>query len=301
MAARPFGFLRSDDGIRLRYGHWPGRGDTRRGAVLLLGGRTEFMEKYLETIREINDRGFAAFSLDWRGQGLSDRMLADRTRGYVRSFSNYLNDLRLFIAEIVKPNCSGPLIGMAHSMGANIVLHYLYDDPAGLDRCILLSPMVDIHTQPVPRTIVWRYCQMRVNQGTADRNLPALKRNHSFSGSFEGNLMTHDAARFCHVQQLLRENPQLMVKGVTYAWLAAAFESVHTLKSPGYAQQISTPLLVVMAGKDRVVNNTEIQMFAAKLPSHMTVLVRGAYHEILQERDDLRNQVWHAFDRFVQF
>ena len=119
MGDTPFGFLRTFDGIRLRYGFWPGKGVTRRGAVLVLGGRTEFMEKYGEAIAEINLRGFDAFSLDWRGQGLSDRMLADPTRGYIKSFVNYLDDLELFLDKIVRPNCSGPLVGVAHSMGAN--------------------------------------------------------------------------------------------------------------------------------------------------------------------------------------
>ena len=93
MRDKPFGFLQTCDGIQLRYGFWPRRGDAHQGTVLVLGGRTEFMEKYSETIGEINRRGFDAFSLDWRGQGLSDRMLSDPTRGHIQSFSYYLADL----------------------------------------------------------------------------------------------------------------------------------------------------------------------------------------------------------------
>jgi len=296
----PFGFLQTCDGIQLRYGFWPRRGNAHLGTALVLGGRTEFMEKYSETIGEINLRGFDAFSLDWRGQGLSDRVLADPTRGYIKSFAHYLADLELFIDKIVKPNCSGPLVGIAHSMGANIALHYLHKFPPGLDRGVLLSPMINIRTDPVPHAMAKWYCRMRVKLGMADHSLPSLRRNDSFRGSFYNNRLTHDPTRFYHVQRLLQENPQLVVMGATYGWLAASFAAIDTLGSPGFAQRITTPLLVVTAGNDRVVSNEAILRFAAQLPAHETVCVQGAYHEILQERDDLRNEFWHAFDRFIQ-
>jgi len=300
MGDTPFEFLQTCDGIQLRYGFWPRMGDTHQGTVLVLGGRTEFMEKYSETIGEINQRGFDAFSLDWRGQGLSDRLLADPTRGHIQSFAHYLADLELFIDQIVRPNCTGSLVCMAHSMGANIVLHYLHKFPHGLDKGILLSPMINIRTGPVPHAMAKWYCRMRVKLGMADRSLPSLQRNDSFRGSFDKNWLTHDPARFYHVQRLLQENPQLVVMGATYGWLAASFAAIDILRSPGFAQRITVPLLVVTAGNDRVVSNEAVQRFAAHLPAHESICVQGAYHEILQELDHLRNQFWHAFDRFVQ-
>lgn len=96
----PFGFLQAGDGIQLRYGFGPHDGDSYQGAVVVPGGRTEFMEKYLEAIRQINPRGFDAFSFDWRGKGLSARMLAEPTRGYTQTFAHYVADLELFINEM---------------------------------------------------------------------------------------------------------------------------------------------------------------------------------------------------------
>ncbi len=299
-ADMPFGFLQAQDGIQLRYGLWPHKGDGHQGCVIILGGRTEFMEKYIETIGEINARGFDAFSFDWRGQGLSGRMLADPTRGYIQTFAQYANDLELILDTIVRPNCRGPLIAMAHSMGANVVLHYLHKFPRGIDKGVLLSPMVNIRTDPIPNVIARWYCRLQVKLGKADRNIPSLQRHDSFHGSLANNWLTHDAARFYGVQQLLRENPQLSVCGVTYGWLAASFAAIDAIRRPGFAQRIATPLLVVAAEKDRVVSNQAIRRFAAQLPSHQLVSVKGAYHEILQERDGLRTQFWRAFDRFVQ-
>ena len=47
----------------------------KRGTVVVLGGRAEFIEKYFEVIGELLARDFAVAALDWRGQGGSARRL----------------------------------------------------------------------------------------------------------------------------------------------------------------------------------------------------------------------------------
>ena len=86
------GAIQTPDGVNLRFARWappPGR----KGTVLVLQGRAEFIEKYFETVRDLRARGFAVVTFDWRGKGLSDRALSNRHKGYVRSFSNYITDL----------------------------------------------------------------------------------------------------------------------------------------------------------------------------------------------------------------
>lgn len=300
MRNTPFGFLQAFDGIRLRYGHWPHQGESHGGAVVVLGGRGEFMEKYFETVGELNTRGFDTFSLDWRGQGLSDRMLADRNRGYVQSFGDYVADLKLFLDEVVRPNSCGPLFLMAHSMGATIALQYLHGHPPGIDKVVLLSPMISFRTGPVPYVLAKGYCLMLAKLGMAHCNIPSLRRNESFQGSFTGNWLTHDATRFNRVRRALRDNPQLLIAGVTYGWLAASFGAIEAIQQPGFAHRIQTPVLVVTAGQDRVVSNAATGRFVVQLPVAHAVCIEGTYHEILQERDGIRAQFWQAFDRFIR-
>ena len=91
--------LHAVDGLRLRAARWtPSR--RVRGTVALFPGRAEFIEKYFETIGQLLDRGFSVAALDWRGQGLSERALSDRRKGYVRDFSEYDTDLETFMREI---------------------------------------------------------------------------------------------------------------------------------------------------------------------------------------------------------
>ena len=58
------------DGDRLRTAIFDAApGTPRRGVCVLLNGQTEFIEKYDEVIGELQGRGFAVATLDWRGQG----------------------------------------------------------------------------------------------------------------------------------------------------------------------------------------------------------------------------------------
>ena len=85
--------------------------------MVVLQGRAEFIEKYFETVRDLRARGFAVATFDWRGQGLSDRALSDRHKGYVRNFSNYITDLEAMMEQVVMPDCPPPFFALAHSMG----------------------------------------------------------------------------------------------------------------------------------------------------------------------------------------
>src|SRR5690606_4552428 len=82
------GMMTAADGRRIRYARFPSRGE--HGTAVLLPGRNECIEKYFETVCDLASRGFAAASLDWRGQGGSERLLKDPRRGHVRSFAHYV-------------------------------------------------------------------------------------------------------------------------------------------------------------------------------------------------------------------
>src|SRR5262245_50561944 len=115
------GQIKTRDGVSLRFARWappPGR----KGTVCIFQGRAEFIEKYFETVRDLRTRGFAVATIDWRGQGLSDRALSDSRKGHVRDFSEYESDLDVFMREVVLPDCPPPIYAVAHSMGASVLV-----------------------------------------------------------------------------------------------------------------------------------------------------------------------------------
>jgi lysophospholipase len=56
---------------------------------------------------------------------------------------------------------------------------------------------------------------------------------------------------------------------------------------------------LVVAGDDRIVSNKAIETLSSRLRAGTQIVLRGAQHEILQERDPIREQFWAAFDAFA--
>jgi lysophospholipase len=68
---------------------------------------------------------------------------------------------------------------------------------------------------------------------------------------------------------------------------------------PNFPRRITTPILIVSAGADRVTETAAAERFASRLRAGRIVVIEGAEHEILIERDVFRRQFWAAFDQFV--
>ncbi|MEM8538398.1 MAG: alpha/beta hydrolase, partial [Pseudomonadota bacterium] len=83
----------TDDGVRLRFGIWPAEGKAAKGTVFLFTGRTEYIEKYGPVAARFAASGLATLAIDWRGQGLSDRLVAQPTLGHVGSFDDFQRDV----------------------------------------------------------------------------------------------------------------------------------------------------------------------------------------------------------------
>ena len=54
-------------------------------------------------------------------------------------------------------------------------------------------------------------------------------------------------------------------------------------------EQVSTPVLIVGAKKDRLVNARAIKIAADRLPNAQLMMHDFAAHEVLRERDDMRD------------
>ena len=291
-------WLEAPNGIRLRAAHWP---QGPRGTVLLLNGRTEFIEKYLEPIAELQSRGFAVWTLDWRGQGLSSRLLPDPILHHVNHFDDYLNDLDLLLDQHILPGPNPrPLILMAHSMGGNIAARMLARRPL-FARAILCAPMINfLSGGPLPRQaarlIIQAACLIPGNHA---RPGPGAARAVNLDRPFQDNKLTHCPTRYAADMDLLRANPALHVGGVTWGWLRAASASIAALHRPALPPTIGAPVLIAVAGQEQLVDNPAMRRFAQRLPKGETLEIDGARHELLREHDDHRIPFWAGVDRFL--
>ena len=142
------GVLKTPDGKFIRFARWPPPSE-RKGTVCVFHGRIEFIEKYFEVVRDLNARGFAVATLDWRGQGLSDRMLGERRKGHVANFAEYDTDLEAFMRDVVLPDCPPPLFGLANSMGAAVLIRAAARGHRWFERLVLCAPMIRLTNIPM--------------------------------------------------------------------------------------------------------------------------------------------------------
>jgi lysophospholipase len=303
VSARPppdggtFATFRADDGADLRYAFWP-RPDAR-GTVILLGGFTEFIEKHYESTQDLLDRGFAVATMDWRCQGLSHRPLANRQKIHVADFARYVKDLSRFRDQVVEPVRSGPVVVLAHSMGGHHALRFLHDRPDAASCAVLSAPMIDIHAPDALRPLAEAMFFGATRLGLATCYAPGSRDYGPWKKRFEGNRLTSDPERFRQMHAEIDADPRLACGGATFGWVEAALQSISLMRQADYLAGFRTPLCLVQAGCDRIVDNRAQDRFAAAVPSAELHRIEDARHELLRERDDLRDRFWGFFDGFV--
>ncbi|MGB1547777.1 MAG: alpha/beta fold hydrolase [Alphaproteobacteria bacterium] len=293
-----FSTFEAANDVHIRYAAWEPEGEAK-GTVVLLNGRSEFIEKYAEPIGELLDKGYAVWSKDWRGQGLSSRPLANRRKGHADSFDPFLSDLHVFLTEVVRPNSEGPYLGLGHSMGGHLLLRYLAERPGFFARAILSAPMVDIHTMGWPRGMVEGLAEFAVWLGMSQHYVPGMGDDDPYQITFSKNLLTSDPVRFHQTRAWTEEDPALALGGPTYGWMRAAYESIAKLEDSNYAGAIDTPVLLLSADKDRVVLNEAQERLSRHLPKASFASLPDAKHEIMLERDPIRARFWELFDQFA--
>jgi lysophospholipase len=291
------GTIGASDGTALRFARWatPAGG---RGTVCVFAGRGECIEKYFETVRDLRKRGYAVAMIDWRGQGHSARRLANPFKGHVENFSEYQIDVAAFVKQVVLPDCPPPYFAMAHSMGGAVMLRVAYAGIEAFERFVLCSPMVDLPGLRASLPMRGLVRLMRA-AGMGERFIPGGNSDLPKPSHFPGNPLTSDSRRYARNAAILEADPTLGIASPTVAWLDAAFAAMAEFRSPEFAARIRQPVLMLAAGDDTIVSAPAIAAFARRLPAGSHRVIAGAKHEILQEDDRYRDQIWAAFDAFM--
>ncbi|MEL7304039.1 MAG: alpha/beta hydrolase [Pseudomonadota bacterium] len=299
-AGAQVGYL-TEGGPRLRYAIWGATRQPVQGTVCIFEGRTEFIEKYFETISDLRRRGFAVVAMDWRGQGGSERLLTNERKGHVSRFADYEADVDRLLNEIVVPHCPRPFIALAHSMGGNVLLRIAQRSPSPFDRYVLSAPMIRLADSRVgyPQRLAHAYVATGRLLGQGWTYVPGGKDDAPESRAFERNLLTGDRERYERNARVARLASQLTIGDPTVSWLAAAFQSMVEISRLGHARNANAPVLCFSGGQDSIVSSPAIEAYCDGLKVGRLVFLPTARHEILQETDAIRDQVWAAFDAFM--
>ncbi len=290
--AREGSFL-GKDGITARYAVL--RNPDSRRAIIIVNGRLESYLKYQETALDLYRQGYSLYLIDHRGQGLSDRLLADDHKGHVAWFDDYVEDLKTFHDQVVLADRPQKRFLLAHSMGGTICARYLTRWPDDIDAAALCSPMMGIRLTPLPGWFALGLARLiartRRRLGLAPGYAPGQGRYRD--RPFAGNRLSHSPARYAEFRRLYLANPRVQLGGPTAEWVYEGMLGAR--RAVVEAGQIRTPLLLLQAGSDSVVTARDQDAFCANMAAGghpcaggKPLRIEGARHEILNESDPYR-------------
>ena len=286
------------NGIKIEYAAF--NLGAERPAIVLSPGRSEGYLKYQELTYDLINQGFNVFIIDHRGQGISQRMLANKYKGYVKKFDDYAEDLNVFIEDIVKRKYQQKqLVLLAHSMGGAIASRYMQLYPeTNLKAAVLSSPMISINSGGTPKSVANLIVTVgaNVNGILSDTPWYFLGQNDYQSSPFEDNSLSQSKVRYKIFTSLYNSTPDIQLGGVTFHWLnEAKFAETKIFKD---IKKIKIPTLVLQSGADSIVDNQAQNKFCQMLhsannvscPGGKAITITNAKHELFFEIDDYRNK-----------
>ncbi len=288
------GTMRGALGVPIHYAKREIAGE--KAAVVIVDGRTEYILKYAELFYDLRDMPWSFYIYDQRGQGLSGRMLKDRQKGYARSFTYYVADLEKFIRTVVRPKRHRRLFILSHSMGGTVAILYAMENPGILNGIILCSPMLRINTAPYPLVVARFLTAVITRLGGGDLYVFG---GHPYNPArkFDGNELTHSRARFELNKRILRQYPGDELGSPTFQWLEDSFVAMKEARQG--AGHLETPLLVLEGDDDTVVGRKAEEEFCRQAPDCTLVHFPGGWHELLMEKDSIRNAVLEQIKKFI--
>ncbi len=282
---------------RLRGAYWSGRG---RGVVAILQGRTEFIEKYYGVVARFLDLGYDVAALDWRGQGLSDRLLDDPRKGHVDDFNAYQRDLDALLAAIVEEGAPPPeqaaRLMFAHSMGGAIGARALMRQAAGGARfaaAMFTAPMLQLAGGGARRFGMRIVTRLNRLAGRGAAYVAGAGPETIAETGFEDNVLTSDRRHFDVYAGLVSAHPGLAIGGPTWDWLGAALSEMRRLRPS------ATPTMAALGEADQVVDNAAARAYAQATPKGRTIELQGARHEPYLEAPAHLDRLWRGVAGFL--
>ncbi len=265
--------------------------------MLILPGRTEYVEKFGLVVSDLAATGRGALVVDWRGQGLADRALADPLKGHVGSFAEFQHDLDAVLAAAADL-APGPLPWLAHSMGGCIALRGLMRGKRP-PSVAFSAPMLGLAQPATMTTALGLLAGLARPLGLDTGYAPTTGPDFGLPGmTFETNNLTHDRSQFERMKAQNVAVPGLSLGGPTLHWMGAA---LHEMRALALLPAPPVPALFGLGGDDDIVSALAIRDRVARWHGAELAEYPGARHELLMERAPVRDaflaRVIASFDR----
>ena len=282
-------WLTTSDDLKIRVGHWTAPGV--HGTVLLFPGRTEYVEKYGRAAKSLLEHGFATVAVDWRGQGLADRMANDRGLGHVNAFTDYQRDVAAMLDHVRALGLPSPYYLIAHSMGGCIGLRALMQG-LPVNAAMFSAPMWGIGMGRLLRPVAWGISTMSRQFGFDMRVAPGQDTsNYLERVAMNENELTHDPEMFAYMQAQLRAHPELGLGGPSLRWLNEALVETRQLAA---RPSPDVPTLTFLGMQETIVDPLRVRRRMGEWPSGQLTVLPRCKHEGMMESVDVRTRIFDA-------
>jgi len=242
-----------------------------KGTIFILHGYYDHVGLLKHALQFLLEAGYVAVAYDQPGHGLSSGEQAS-----IRDFSEYADVLQSCLKRCEK-NFPKPWYGMGQSTGGAVLLHALMVEKMAhpFAAVILLAPLI----KPVGwNTGVWSYRLLKHVIKKIPRHFSSNSNDETF-------------VQFC------RDKDPLQSKHLSVQWVGAMKEwldAFHTLPP------INIRGLLIQGEADQTVDwRYNLAIIKERVKGLEYELVPQARHHLLNERSDLREQVFTRIHQFL--
>jgi len=246
-----------------------------RGVFIITHGLAEHSECYAPLAKILAEDGWQVYAWDMRGHGRSEGK-----RGYVKNLSYYVDDLEIFYNLVAKEAAGKNIVMFGHSMGGLVTLRYLQSKRVKYSGLVLSSPLLGLKIQ-VPKlkeaaariAVKWMPTLTMYNEIKYED----LTRDEEMRKSYAKDNLRHD-----------KISPGLFLSMLENFPLA--------LQNAG---EIQSPVLMQVAGEDKIVSPDAEREFFERLPGkkNQLELYPDSYHESYNDLD--RDKVIADLKKFI--
>lgn len=271
------GYFDSFDGKKLYFEYFLKQ--NAKASVVIVHGLSEFTKKFYEIAYYLLSAGYNVFLYDQRGHGRSFRMTKNPDILHVDKFTDYACDLNEYINKVVLKASSEPIYIYSHSMGGAVTAFYLSKWRDTVQKAIMSAPLFEPCVAKVPHSVA---------RTSALISSILFGKKHKFGTSNEFNPETphrrsHDASysRFNHNMDLRRNNREYQTTPMSNGWVYNSLCLRSQITKGNLPLKIKTPILLISAENDKIVELEPQREFANKCRTCKLVSLKDANHAML--------------------
>ena len=236
--------------------------DKPKANLMLVHGAGEHIGRYDHWAKLFNDQQINVYGVDHYGHGNSPG-----TRGHIANYDLYLNEIQALKRMLDERDDNLPVLLYGHSLGGNIVLHWIIEHEKSVDYVIVSGPWIKLKLVPPP----WKISLMKWLSGM----LPALSQGNEL----DPNWLSRDKLV---VNRYI--NDPLVHNKITLSAANILFQRAEILDK--YSKQLSDKILIIHGLDDKITDASASKAFASRTGIDYYG-AEGLFHELHNEPEQI--------------